>query len=274
MLRERVAISILLLPLVFWVVAVGGWLYTLAVALALGLAAAEFALLYRNAGQRPALPLIVGGVLLLALARYLFGFDHMPAILAGLSLLSMTWHLVDFERGAPRSGTDFAITLGGIFYLGWVGAYLVSLRTLPGGQWWVLLALPSVWIADSAAYFVGRAVGRHRLAPRLSPKKTWEGYAAGVMGGALAGAAFAALWRVGAGPEVGLTVWRGVLLGTLVAMLAPLGDLGISMIKRELQVKDSGHLIPGHGGALDRLDSWLWAGVLGYYLAGYFVSMP
>jgi len=266
MLRERLVVAILLLPLALWVIADGGWLFGLLVASILGLAALEYGRLSMSSGFRPSLPLLVGGVVILAITRFLFGFEHAPLTLVILTLGSMAWHLLDYERGAPRSGTDFAITTAGVLYLGWIGGFLISLRSLPGGEWWLLLALPSVWLADSAAYFVGRRVGRHRLAPRLSPKKTWEGYLSGVVFGALAGAAFAWIWGVGAGPASGLAPWRGFLMGAVIAALAPLGDLGISMIKREHGVKDTGSLLPGHGGALDRIDSWLWAAVLGFYL--------
>jgi phosphatidate cytidylyltransferase len=269
MLKERVAIALLLLPLALWVIGDGGWLYLAAIGLVLALAAAEFALLYRRYGFRPALGLVIGGAVLLTLSRFLFGFEHAPLLLTGLFLLAMTWHLVDFERGAERSGTDFALTLAGILYLGWIGAFLISLRQIPDGEWWLLVALPSVWLADSAAYFVGRAMGRRRLAPRLSPKKTWEGYLAGVVVGGLSGALFGALWRIGASPESGVNLGNGLLVGVVTGALAPLGDLGESMFKREIGVKDSGTLLPGHGGALDRLDSWLWAGVLGFYLASW-----
>ena len=269
MLRERLAVTLLLLPLALWVIADGSWLYLAAIGLVLALAAAEFALLFRRHGFRPATGLIVGGTVLLTISRFFSGFDQAPALLTALFLVAMTWHLVDFERGAPRSGTDLAITLAGILYLGWIGAFLISLRRMPDGEWWLLLALPSVWLADTAAYFVGRAVGKRRLSPRLSPKKTWEGYLAGLVGGALTGLLFAPLWQMGAGPASGVSPASGLLLGVIIGALAPLGDLGESMIKREIGVKDSGTLLPGHGGALDRLDSWLWAGVLGFYLASW-----
>lgn len=267
MLRDRVAIAVLLLPVVLWVVGIGGWVFALAIGLVLALAAAEYVLLFRNAGQRPSMLLVVGGAVLLAGTRAWNGFAAAPEVLTALCLLGMTWHLLDYERGAPASGTDFALTLGGALYLGWIGAYLISLRALPDGEWWLLTALSSVWLADSAAYSIGIRFGRHKMTPRLSPKKSWEGYFAGVVAGAASGLAFGALWSLGAGPASGLGAWTGLITGTVIAVLSPLGDVGISMIKRQLQVKDSGNLLPGHGGALDRVDSWVWAGVLGYYLA-------
>jgi phosphatidate cytidylyltransferase len=267
MLRERIAIALLLLPVVLWVIGVGGWTFALAVALVLGLCAAEFVLIFRRIGQRASMPLVVGGAVVMAITRAWSGFEHAPIILSALCLLGMTWHLVDYERGAPASGTDFALTLGGVLYLGWIGSYLISLRSLADGEWWFLTALPSVWLADSAAYSIGTRFGRHKMPPRLSPKKSWEGYLAGVAAGAVSGAALGALWRLGAGPDSTLGAWTGMACGLLVSLLSPLGDVGISMIKRQMQIKDSGTLLPGHGGALDRVDSWLWAGVLGYYAA-------
>jgi phosphatidate cytidylyltransferase len=272
MLRERVAIIILLLPLVAWVVADGGWLFTGAVAIVLAFAAREYAHLFRNDPFRPSSPLLVFGTFLLALSRYWGGIQFSASVLTLLCLLVMVWHLIDFEKGAPRSGTDFAITLAGIVYLGWIGSYLISLRTLMDGLWWFFIALPSVWFADAAAFFVGRWIGRHRLAPKLSPKKTWEGYLAGIFAGALSGLLLALLWRVGAGTPSSITPVRGVIVGLILSVLAPFGDLGVSMIKREIQVKDTGNLLPGHGGALDRLDTWIWAGVLGYILIPWLVN--
>jgi phosphatidate cytidylyltransferase len=269
MLRERTAIVILLFPILAWMIADGGWFFTAAVAIVLALAAKEFGQLFHAYQLRPSIPLLVLGTLGLSIARFLGGFEISVPVLTMICLLAMAWHLVDYELGAPRSGSDFAITVTGIIYLGWIGSYLISIRSMPDGKWWFLIALPAVWLADTAAYFIGGWIGRHKLSPRLSPKKSWEGYLAGIITGVLSGILFALLWRVGAGTTSTVTPMRGLVVGGILAALAPLGDLGISMIKREMQVKDTGNLLPGHGGALDRLDTWIWAGVLGFYFVSW-----
>lgn len=271
-LRLRVAIVLLLLPFLAWVMADGAWLFTLTFASVLSIAAAEYALIFRRQGYRPALPVVVLGVFALAVGRFIWGFDRVVHMLVGLCLLSQLWHLVDYERGATQSGTDFALTAGALILLGVVGPYLISLRLMPDGLWWILVVLPAVWLADGFAYLVGMAIGRHPLSPRLSPKKTWEGYLGGVLGGSLGGLLLTLLWRSGANQTHFFTWVNGLILGTSLGILTPLGDLGISMFKREFKLKDTGNLLPGHGGMLDRLDSWLWAGVLGFYLVSWLCS--
>ncbi len=270
MLRQRALVVLLLLPILLWLILRGGWAYTAAIGLILSLAALEYARLFQHGSYRPSLFILLAAVLSQSILRHVSGFEHTAAWLVSLALISMTWHLLDFERGAGRSGSDFAVTLAGGIYLGWIGSYLVSLRDLAQGHGWVLLALISVWAADSAAYFVGGAYGRRQFSPRLSPKKTWEGYLAGLVGGSLGGALVAFVWGLLGEPAVGLA--GGLLMGFLLAAVTPLGDLGISMMKRELKQKDTGALLPGHGGALDRIDTWLWAGVLGFYLAPILVT--
>lgn len=265
MLRQRTILTLIFLPVIVAVMIMGGWLFAAGVCLVLALASFEYAEMYTREGLRPSRVLILAGVLALAITRQAIGFVGAPILFSALILAAMAWHLFDFERGADRSGTDFALTVTGIFYVGWLGSYLISLRTLPEGKWWLLLALPSIWFADTGAYLIGSAVGHHQMAPRLSPKKTWEGYLAGVATGTLAGWGLS-LWLGGlSGPGSQLTPVIGLTVGFLVSVLAPLGDLGISMMKRELHVKDTGTRLPGHGGFLDRIDTWLWAGALGFY---------
>ncbi|MEJ2551563.1 MAG: CDP-archaeol synthase [Anaerolineales bacterium] len=265
-LRQRMVVVLVALPGLAWVIAEGGWLYTLTFAIILSLAAKEFGLLLRTKGHRPAVPILIVGVLALSVGRYLWGLSGTAHLLAVLCLAGQVWHVVDYERGATSSGTDFALTMGGLLLCGWIGPYLISLRNLPDGLWWVLIVLPCVWTADGFAYVVGHAIGKRPLCPRLSPSKTWEGYFGGVLGGALAGYLLPLLWRAGFSDTEPVTMINGLIVGIILGVLTPLGDLNISMIKREYNAKDTSTFIPGHGGLLDRLDSWLWAGILGYYI--------
>jgi len=273
MLLTRAIVVILLLPIGLAGILAGGWAYNLGIAAILALAAWEYVRLMNSGGFRPALVLTVGGAALLAFGRGYNGFTSAPGLLSLLVLLSMAYHLVSYERGRDQSGSDFGVTLGGIVYLGWIGAYFISLRALPDGKWWLLFVLPVVWMVDSGAYIIGVRFGRHRLSPRLSPKKSWEGYLTGVLTGTLVGALLAWAWTVAPsawGPPASAawpSLWKGALFGFLLAVLTTLGDLGESMFKRQVGAKDSGKLLPGHGGVFDRIDSWLWGAVIGYYLA-------
>ena len=267
MLRERSAIALLLFPLIAWVIADGSWLYSVSIIGILAMAAYEFGSLFYAGGYRPAIPLLLIGVVSIVLVRIYFGFEVDTILLAGIVLVALTWHVIDFERGAPKSGTDFALTLTGLLYVGWIGAFLITIRRMPDGLWWFLLSLMSIWIADSAAFLFGRRFGRHKLSPRVSPKKTWEGYLAGIGMGILCGAGMGLLWRIGAGPLAGINAMSGAIVGGVISTVAPIGDLGISMLKRQIGEKDTGTLLPGHGGVLDRIDTWLWSAVIGYFLA-------
>ncbi len=269
MLKQRVLVALILLPIGVALIFVGGLAYLAMVAFFMAAAVWEYAHMFMAMGRRPARFLMVGAALAWMLARDIWGFHADAFVLAAVTLVLMVYHLWDYEHQSaetPQSGVDFAVSLSGVVYLGFLGAYMVSLRQLPAGAWWVLLALPVIWIADSGAYFVGRAWGKHKLSPRLSPNKTWEGYLAGVLAGTIGGMVLAWVYPSLEGHAIaGMTPLEGAMLGLLISALAPLGDLGESMFKRQAGVKDSGHLLPGHGGAFDRVDSWLWAGVLAYY---------
>ncbi len=249
-------------------VLLGGVFYFAIIAALLGIAAWEFGRIFHTAGYCAASLPLVGGVLLILAART-FLPDLAPAALTLSVLAAMTWHLLDYEKGRDKAATDFAVTTTGIVYLGWIGSYLIDLRSLENGVWWFFIVLPSVWLADSFAYFIGVRFGRHRLSPRLSPKKSWEGYWGGVIFGTLGAAALAVLLGRLGGPA--LTWWKGAALGAALSILTTLGDLGESMLKRQAGVKDSSNIIPGHGGVFDRLDSWLWGGAIGYFLIVWFL---
>jgi phosphatidate cytidylyltransferase len=265
MLRTRVIVAAILLPIGLVIIYIGGWAFSAFVTLIVGLAAWEYSQIFRGSDLQPAVVIAVAGAAGLALGRAWNGFESAPLLISLILISSMIYHMVAYERGRDQAGTDFAVTLSAAFYIGWLGSYLISIRSLPEGFWWLLLVLPIVWLADSGAYFIGRSFGKHKLSPRLSPKKTWEGYLGGVLVGTLGAVGLACLWQLWAGAGFSITALQAALLGLLLSTITTLGDLGESMIKRQSGVKDSSNLIPGHGGVFDRIDSWLWAALIGYY---------
>ncbi|HSV86028.1 MAG TPA: CDP-archaeol synthase [Levilinea sp.] len=263
MLKERLLVVIIGLPILIAVITTGGWLFTLVMTAVLGVAAWEFWRLFSHGGFAPSRPILVGGVILLAFTRGSIGFQYADLIATGLILVGMAVQVFRFARHVKTAATDFCITMAGILYLGWLGAYFFSLRSLPEGQWWFLVALPAVWLADAGAFLFGRKFGRHRMAPLVSPNKTWEGYVGGIITATLLTPLLAALWQLAA---PGIRIEIAAVLGFVIAIVSPLGDLGESMIKRQIGVKDSSNILPGHGGMMDRLDTWIWAAAIGYYL--------
>ena len=249
-------------------IVIGGVFYYLLIALILGVAAWEFHYIFCRVDCYASQPLLIGGVVLIVLTRAFFP-NLAIAVLTFSILAAMTWHLFDYENGRDKAATDFAFTTAGIVYIGWIGAYLIDIRNLTNGLWWLLLVFPAVWFADTSAYFVGSRWGRHQLSPRLSPKKSWEGYLAGVFFGTIGTAGMSILWNNLFGLPV--TWWQGAILGFILSVLTTLGDLGESMFKRQAGVKDSSNIIPGHGGVLDRIDSWVWGAALGYFAIIWFL---
>jgi phosphatidate cytidylyltransferase len=235
----------------------------------------EYVRMYRAVQIEPHEIVTVGGVLVIATARFFFA-EYAAPLFVVLILLAMAVHLVAFERGRDQAALDFGVTVAGIVYLGWVGSYLLDLRYVSGrelGLWWFMLVLPLVWAADTGAYSIGAVYGKHKMSPRLSPKKSWEGYAAGIFTSVLVGAFFSyAFSSIGLKPLFGLiSPVQGALLGLVIGALTPLGDLGESMLKRQSGLKDSSNIFPGHGGFFDRIDSWLWGAALGYFILQYFI---
>ena len=272
MLRTRLLVAIILVPIVIWCIYLGELPFLALVMLLWTLAEVEFCHLVARDGFHPVLAFGIGMVWLFLLDAQ---FSSLGLLRPGIALIllgSLAWQLFH-RQGSPV--VDWALTVVGGLYLGVCGACLIGLRKFqPDGLWWTMTAVPAILIADSLAFAAGRIFGRHKLAPTLSPGKTWEGYLVGVVGGALVTALLAYLWRLRAGAGTTVDEVHGLILGFLIATLAPLGDLAVSMIKRQVGAKDSSHLIPGHGGALDRVDSVLWAAVIGYYYVLYVIFRP
>ena len=259
MLR-RLATALLLLALIVPAVALGGIFYFLLVAFFIVTAAFEYVQMFRGAKFQPSAPISIGGTFLLIVVRA-FWSQWTELVLTVLILVAMAYHMYAYECGRHEAALDFVISLGGFVYLGWIAGYMLDLRALKHGGWWVMVVFPVVWLADSGAYMIGARYGTHKMLKRLSPKKSWEGFAAGVFIGTLYGGFFAfAYSRFG---PLHLAIWQGLLLGFVLSSMTTLGDLGESMIKRFTGAKDSGSFLPGHGGAFDRIDSLIWAAVIG-----------
>ncbi|HET7263686.1 MAG TPA: phosphatidate cytidylyltransferase [bacterium] len=262
-LAQRALTAIWGVPLVLALVLAGGpWLLAgVGALIVVGLL--EFYRMVARAGYQPIWEAGLAAGLWLAIAAAWPG--AWPAGWADLVLPALLFYtiLTQLRRGHPdRSLVNTGLTLLGVLYVAYLATFLIRLRALPmapGGPHTAvpaLLVICAVWGADSAAYFVGLAIGRHKLLPRVSPHKSREGAAAGVAAGVLVGLAFA--WATGMAPGVALAV------GGLCAGASIVGDLWESSIKREVGVKDAGWVLPGHGGMLDRFDGLLFAAVTGY----------
>jgi len=213
-----------------WLGGVAFWLLVSAAGL---LMVAEWCGLTKPAAPRPILPIVALGIALF----YASPSMAMPLILQG-QILGVMAAVVALLRRSLRTG-------GGLLYAGLPALGLIFLRDQPHGVALTLWTLAIVWATDIGAYFAGRAIGGPKLAPRLSPNKTWAGLGGGVLASLLVSLAVAI--------PAGLPL-RLALLAPLLAVLAQMGDLFESWLKRRAGVKDSGRLLPGHGGAMDRLD--------------------
>jgi phosphatidate cytidylyltransferase len=255
-LRHRVASAIVFAPLILAGVYLGGsWLFALIALLAL-IGTYEY---WRMTARKGYQPTLVGmaslTLLLLVNASYVRSQETGMAIAALGVIATMLWFLFQDQ---PQALINWTLTLSGVGYIGLLLSHAILLRNLPDtGFQWTLLAVLAAWACDTAAYFTGRKLGRTPFFPRISPKKTWEGTIGGWAGAVIV---------IGAvGRWLGLPIGHCLALGAVLAVAATAGDLAESMIKRQLDTKDSGTLIPGHGGILDRVDSLLFVFPVAYY---------
>jgi len=263
---KRTLVTIIIIPLAVLFIYLGGWVYQAVIISLLALAAWEYIKLLRIIKLQPALPLVLAGVILFGISRSLVRFAYGSALLTILLFAIAAYHILQFEKGETQPAADFGSSLSVLLYIGFLGSYLISLRALPNGRWWTFLALPIVWIADTGAYLIGNAFGKHKLAPKTSPNKTWEGYLGGLVFGVLGGIGLMLLYNKSFGAGLEISILETASLALILSALIPLGDLTESMIKRTAGEKDSGTIFPGHGGIFDRLDSLFWAAPLAYYL--------
>jgi phosphatidate cytidylyltransferase len=255
-LVSRVVVALVGLPLVLLVVWAGGWWLFALAGVAAVLALHEYALMIRS--LRPVVLAAYAGAILSLVGAHLGGLQWTAAGFLSTMVLAFLLHWI----ATTRQSATVAIA-STVLGAGWIGlglAHLLLLRQIPSeGKLATFAVLLAVWAGDIGAFLAGRLIGRHKLAPALSPGKTWEGFLFGTA--ATIFVAFVALYK-----QHYLSIGQSIVLGAVIAIAAPLGDLFESALKRDMQVKDSGRLLAAHGGVLDRIDSLLFAVVASYYV--------
>ena len=262
MLKRRVITALWGIPLLvaaIWFDKPLPW-FTIVVAIWGLLAVFEF---YRMLDTSKVTPLTYFGLIwtLLFIISPHLNYDYLiPLLLTSTVVISSIGLLLHPQK--DRAFLSWAWTIAGIIYMGWLLSHFVTLRGLADGRNWVFLALFTTWASDTAAFFIGRKLGRHKLAPNISPAKTWEGAIGGILGAIIVSILF---FTPTPFQLLSLSYGQIILLSILVSVFGQLGDLVESLLKRNMGVKDSGTLMLGHGGFLDRIDSVVFAGVAVYY---------
>jgi phosphatidate cytidylyltransferase len=257
-LASRLVVILIGLPAVLGLVWVGGW-WLCALAGVVGLLALhEF-----YAMTRPLRPIVIAGYLGLVLtlvSAQAGGFVWVAGSL--FATVGLAFVLKGFAETRQSATVAVGGTLLGVTWIGLGLVALLALRDLPDhGRLAAFAVLIAVWVGDTFAYLVGHLIGRHKLAPKISPGKTWEGFVGGAA--ATVFVTFVALYK---DRDEFLSIGQALLLGLALAAAAPLGDLFESLLKRDMGVKDSGRLLAGHGGVLDRIDAQLFASVAALYV--------
>ncbi|MCU1412477.1 MAG: phosphatidate cytidylyltransferase [Rhodoglobus sp.] len=224
----------------------------------------ELATALRSAGRDvPRIPTVVAAVAVVPATFYWLDDGHWWVTLGGIAVVGI-WRLVELVRPSARATPkNVLLDLGAgafiLIYVAFMAGFTVLLTAQDGGQWWTLAFLIVVVAVDTGAYASGLAFGKHLMAPTISPKKTWEGFAGSVAAALIAGILLAVFM-------LQQPWWVGVILALAMVLTATSGDLAESLIKRDLGIKDISSFLPGHGGFLDRLDSALLSGAVAYAL--------
>jgi phosphatidate cytidylyltransferase len=258
MLRRRILTTVVGLPLLIVIIWLGAPWFSLLMAVMAGLASWEF---YRMAGRIKVQPITyfaIALVVLITVSPHCPYPSTLPILITSAIIISLIWLLFRFPR--DQAFTNWAWTMAGILYIGWMLSYWVELRNLETGMGLVFLAMFTTFANDTGAFFVGRAWGKHALAPSISSGKTWEGAIGGLLSSVVASL------LIGIIVKAPYSYWQVAIAGLIISIFAQLGDLVESLLKRNTDVKDAGKLIPGHGGILDRMDSLIFTGVIVYYL--------
>lgn len=264
----RVVTALVLLPVVLWLIWHGGLAFALLISVATAACALELNMLPQSLPEASseleeieqesafasgaAIVSIAGAFLIPLLEEVSLGVVTAGLVLTAVVIISFVDALL-FEQNIADAPRRVGIAVLGAAYPGLLLSALVPLRQRPGGEWWILLALTVTWLNDTCAYFAGRAFGRRKLYERISPSKTWEGAIGGAAGSVVGALVVQHFWL-----SEQLPLWGAAIIGAGAAFLGPVGDLSESMLKRAFGAKDSSHLLPGHGGILDRIDALLF----------------
>jgi phosphatidate cytidylyltransferase len=253
---SRILVAVVLLPVVLGTVYLGGWWLFALAAIAAALALHEYWLMARSLA-----PLALAGYIGAVLALVGAQTSGVGWMLGGaLSTFALAFLLKAISEARAAATAAISSTVMGVFWIGAGLGFLLLLRNLPThGRLALYTVLLAVWAGDTFAYLGGRLLGRHKMAPATSPGKTWEGFVFGTA--ATIFVAFVAVYK-----SHFLSIPQSIALGVALAVAAPLGDLFESLLKRDAGVKDSGHLLGGHGGVLDRLDAFFFAAPVAYFV--------
>jgi phosphatidate cytidylyltransferase len=272
MLKKRIITAVWGIPILIAIIWFGEpWLFTAFVAILGLLAVIEF---FRLVNKLKITPIYIFGILwtlffiiirnplLPDLIEPYLDFNLVtPIFITSGIIISLVALLVRKEKF--NAFPAWAWTFAGILYVGWLLGYLVALRGIEDGRNWVFYALFCTFGSDTFAFLIGRAFGKRKLAPSISPGKTWVGTFGGLLGAVVVSFLFLLPTPVSLASQ--LNWWQAIILGLLVSIFGQLGDLVESLLKRNVGAKDSGTLLPGHGGILDRLDSVVFAVVIVYH---------
>lgn len=255
-LAQRILTAVVGLPIILAAIWLGGTWLLLIVLAATAIAGWEFYRLAGSATNSP--PLVWLGILFVVavVANAEFQLVAVEGLVAAVAVAPLIYLII---RRSEDPLISWAATVAGFLYVGFLTSHAVLLRNVDDGRDWLVFALLVTFATDTGAYAVGRLVGRHKMAPSISPNKTWEGAIGGVLGAVLAA------WGLSVVFELPLAVWQAIALGGAVSIAGQLGDLSESMLKRRAGADESSHILPGHGGILDRLDSVVFTIPLVYY---------
>jgi phosphatidate cytidylyltransferase len=259
---SRILVAVVLLPIVLGAAYLGGWWLFALIAVAALVALHEFWLMARQ--LQPLTPAGYVGVVLALVGAELGGVDWMLG--GALTTLALAFALKGISAARQAATVAVGGTVLGSVWIGLGLGFLLLLRGVPEhGRLALSTVLLAVWAGDTFAYFGGRLLGRHKMAPTTSPGKTWEGLVFGTA--ATIFVAFVALYK-----QDFLTIGQSIVLGVVIAIAAPVGDLFESLLKRDAGVKDSSNLLGGHGGMLDRLDAFFLAAPAAYFTVLAFIT--